>query len=72
MQSYKTLITKRYFGRIKVRHIASASVDADICVGRYGRLRRSVRMSASVGADICVGRCGLKKHIVLSRKTQKK
>ena len=36
MQSYKTLITKRYFGRIKVRHIASASVGADVCVGRCG------------------------------------
>ena len=60
MQSYKTLITKRYFGRIKVRHIASASVGADVCVGRYGCLRRSVRTSASVGADVCVGRCGLK------------
>ena len=29
-----------------------------ICVGRCGRLRRSVRMAASVGADVCVGRCG--------------
>ena len=29
----------------------SASVDADVCVGRYGCLHRSVRMSASVGAD---------------------
>ncbi len=37
---------------------ASASVDADVCVGRCGCLRRSVRMSASVGADVCVGRCG--------------
>ncbi|WP_302406575.1 hypothetical protein [Leyella stercorea] len=37
---------------------ASASVDADVCVGRCGRLRRSMRMSASVGADVCVGRCG--------------
>ena len=37
---------------------ASASVDTDVCVGRYGCLRRSVRMSASVGADVCVGRCG--------------
>ena len=36
---------------------ASASVDADVCVGRCGCLRRSVRMSASVGADVCVGRC---------------
>gem|GEM_PF-7112560 len=35
----------------------SASVDADVCVGRCGCLRRSVRMSASVGADVCVGRC---------------
>ena len=45
MQSYKTLITKRYFGRIKVRHIASASVGADVCVGRCGCLRRSMRMT---------------------------
>ncbi len=37
---------------------ASASVDADVCVGRCGCLRRSMRMSASVGADVCVGRCG--------------
>ena len=29
----------------------SASVDADVCVGRYGCLRRSVRISASVDAD---------------------
>ena len=36
---------------------ASASVGADVCVGRCGCLRRSVRMSASVGADVCVGRC---------------
>ena len=36
---------------------ASASVDADVCVGRCGCLRRSVRMSASVGADVCIGRC---------------
>ena len=78
MQSYKTLITKRYFGRIKVRHIASASVDADVCVGRYGRLRRSVRTSASVDADVCVGRCGrlhrsirTEKHVVFVCKTQK-
>ena len=35
----------------KVRHKPSASVDADVCVGRCGCLRRSVRMSASVGAD---------------------
>lgn len=44
----------------KVRHKPSASVDADVCVGRCGRLRRSIRMSVSVGADVCVGRCGLK------------
>ena len=31
--------------------LPSASVGADVCVGRCGRLRRSVRMSASVGAD---------------------
>ncbi|WP_444302171.1 hypothetical protein [Leyella stercorea] len=37
---------------------ASASVGADVCVGRCGCLRRSVRTSASVGADVCVGRCG--------------
>ena len=37
---------------------ASASVDADVCVGRCGCLRRSVRMSAPVGADVCAGRCG--------------
>ena len=36
---------------------ASASVGADVCVGRCGCLRRSIRMSASVGADVCVGRC---------------
>ena len=29
----------------------SASVVADVCVGRYGCLRRSVRMPALVGAD---------------------
>ena len=37
---------------------ASASVGADVCVGRCGCLRRSVQMSAPVGADVCVGRCG--------------
>ena len=62
----------------KVRHKPSASVDADICVGRCGCLRRSMRTSASVGADVCVGRCGhlrrsvrTEKHVILSRKTQK-
>ena len=40
MQSYKTLITKRHFGRIKVRHIASASVGADICIGRCASRKR--------------------------------
>ena len=29
----------------------SASVDADICVGRYEHLRRSMRTSASVDTD---------------------
>ena len=29
----------------------SASVDADVCVGRYEHLRRSMRTSASVDAD---------------------
>ena len=38
--------------------LPSASVDADICAGRCGHLRRSMRTSASVDADICVGRCG--------------
>ena len=35
----------------------SASVDADIRVGRCRHPRRSVQTSASVGADIRVGRC---------------
>ena len=30
---------------------ASASVGADVCVGRYEHLRRSMRASASVDAD---------------------
>ena len=30
---------------------ASASVGADVCVGRCGCLRRSIRASASVDAD---------------------
>ena len=34
----------------------SASVDADIRVGRCRHLRRSMQTSASVGADIRVGR----------------
>ena len=62
----------------KVRHKPSASVGADVCVGRCGHLRRSVRTSASVGADVCVGRYGrlrrsvrTEKHVILSRKTQK-
>ena len=38
--------------------LSSASVDADICVGRCEHLRRSMRTSASVDADICVGRYG--------------
>ena len=29
----------------------SASVDTDVCVGRYRHLRRSIRTSASVDAD---------------------
>ncbi|WP_278905974.1 hypothetical protein [Leyella stercorea] len=37
---------------------ASASVGADVCVGRCRCLRRSMRMSASVGADVCASRCG--------------
>ncbi len=33
----------------------SASVGADVCVGRCGYLRRSMRMSASVDADdVCI------------------
>ena len=35
----------------------SASVDADIRVGRCRHLRRSMQTSAPVDADICVGRC---------------
>ena len=34
------------------------SKTTSICVGRYGRLRRSIRTSAPVDADVCVGRCG--------------
>ena len=34
------------------------SKTTSICVGRYGRLRRSIRTSASVDTDICVGRRG--------------
>ena len=34
------------------------SKTTSICVGRYGRLRRSMRTSASVDTDICVGRRG--------------
>ena len=41
----------------KVQLWASASVDADICAGRCGHLRRSMRTSAPVDADVCVGRC---------------
>ncbi|WP_278698023.1 hypothetical protein [Leyella stercorea] len=40
----------------------SASVDADVCVGRCGRLRQSMRMSAPVDADVCAGRCGCYTH----------
>ncbi|WP_418939265.1 hypothetical protein [Leyella stercorea] len=43
---------------VKVTINTYASVDADVCVGRCGCLRRSMRMSASVDADVCVGRCG--------------
>ncbi len=34
------------------------SKTTSICVGRYGRLRRSIRTSAPVDADVCVGRYG--------------
>ena len=34
------------------------SKTTSICVGRYGRLRRSIRTSASVDTDVCVGRYG--------------
>ncbi|WP_443876339.1 hypothetical protein [Leyella stercorea] len=35
----------------------SASTDTDVCVDRYGCLRRPMRMSASTDADVCVDRC---------------
>ena len=49
------------FNDIEALRFPSASTDADICVDRYGRLRRPMRMSASTGADVCVGRCATKK-----------
>ncbi|WP_334106641.1 hypothetical protein [Leyella stercorea] len=53
------IVNKRSLYKIvKVTINPYASVDADVCVGRYGCLRRSMRMSASVDADACVGRCG--------------
>ncbi|WP_278872040.1 hypothetical protein [Leyella stercorea] len=44
--------------QVKEQVFSSASVDADVCAGRCGRLRRSMRTSAPVDTDICVGRCG--------------
>ena len=41
----------------------SASVGADVCVGRCVCPRRSMRMSASVDAYVCVGRRGWCLHI---------
>ncbi|WP_455517844.1 hypothetical protein [Leyella stercorea] len=39
------------FNKSTLQLEASASVDADVCIGRCGCLRRSMRMSASVGAE---------------------
>ena len=39
------------FNDIEALRFPSASTDADICVDRYGHLRRPMRMSASVGAQ---------------------
>ena len=53
------IVNKRSLYKIvKVTINPYASVDADVCVGRCGCLRRSMRMSAPVDADVCVGRCG--------------
>ncbi len=49
------------FNDIEALRFPSASTDADICVDRYGHLRRPMRMSAPTGADVCVGRCATKK-----------
>ncbi|EHJ41398.1 hypothetical protein HMPREF0673_00829 [Leyella stercorea DSM 18206] len=56
-QTVTSFVLNLYFYHPRRSIRASASVDADICVGRYGHLRRSMRTSASVGADVCVGRC---------------
>ena len=49
------------FNDIEALRFPSASTDADICVDRYGCLRRPMRMSAPTDADVCVGRCATKK-----------
>ena len=57
-QTVTSFVLKPYFYHPRRSVRTSASVGADVCVGRCGHLRRSVRMSASVDTDICVGRCG--------------
>ena len=57
-QTITSFVLNLYFYHLRRSMRTSASVDADICVGRYEHLRRSMRTSASVDADICVGRYG--------------
>ena len=49
LMTYFTL-PKCLFEHLRRSMQTSAPVDADICVGRCGRLRRSMRTSASVDA----------------------
>ena len=50
-QTVTSFVLNLYFYHLRRSMRTSASVDADICVGRCGRLRRSIRTSASVDTN---------------------
>ena len=50
-QTVTSFVLNLYFYHSRRSMRTSASVDADVCVGRYEHLRLSMRTSASVDAD---------------------
>ena len=50
-QTVTSFVLKPYFYHPRRSVRTSASVGADVCVGRCGHLRRSMRTSASVDTD---------------------
>ena len=50
-QTVTSFVLNLYFYHLRRSMRTSASVDSDICVGRYEHLRRSMRTSASVDAN---------------------